>query len=214
MTSSNPKVATNSPSQRPPPVRSCVEMFTAESENIRFAIMHPTHAPAICATTYTTAVLVDVPPSMRSAIVTTGLKCAPETGPSARISATSPAPVAVEFSSSCKPVLPGDSRCAAIPEPTTIETRSAVPTASALAGRRSSRTRSSAATRRGLGRAVAAKRVLRFGRDCPELTGLHLDVAEDGVDLPRLAVGRVDPDLVLHRVATRDFFLGGTRETL
>ena len=25
----------------------------------------------------------------------------------------------------------------------------------------------------------------------------HLDVFEDGVDLPRLAVGRVDPDLVL-----------------
>ena len=36
-------------------------------------------------------------------MVTTGLKCAPEIGPSERISATSAAPVAVEFSSSCKP---------------------------------------------------------------------------------------------------------------
>ena len=44
-----------------------------------------------------------IPPRTRSARVTTGLKCAPETDPKARISATSPAPVAIEFSSSWRP---------------------------------------------------------------------------------------------------------------
>ncbi len=48
-------------------------------------------------------------------MVTTGLKCAPDTGPSARISATSPAPVAIEFSSSWSPTSCGESRCAADP---------------------------------------------------------------------------------------------------
>ena len=38
-----------------------------------------------------------------------------------------PAPVAVEFSSNSNPTLPGERRCAAMPEPTTIATRNAVP---------------------------------------------------------------------------------------
>ena len=78
-----------------------------------------------------------MPPKMRSASVTTGLKCAPDTGPNARMSATRPAPVAIEFSSSCRPTSFGDIRCAAMPEPTTIATRNAVPSASAVALRAS-----------------------------------------------------------------------------
>ena len=51
-----------------------------------------------------------MPPSSRSASVTTGLKWAPETEPNARISATSPPAVAIEFSSSCRPTSSGESR--------------------------------------------------------------------------------------------------------
>ena len=43
---------------------------------------------------------VSTPPRKRSARVTTGLKCAPETDPNARISAIRPNAVAVEFSRS------------------------------------------------------------------------------------------------------------------
>ena len=60
----------------------------------------------------------------RSTRVTTGLNAA-ETGCSARISATSTAPVARLFSSSCRPTSSGDSRLAAMPEPTTAATRNA-----------------------------------------------------------------------------------------
>ena len=144
--------------------------------------------------------------------MTTGLKCAPDTGPNARISATSPAPVAVEFSSSCRPMSLGESRCAAMPEPTTTATRNAVPTASALARRaRSCRTTVSSS-----GRPTPAPTrstcASASGSTRAQLPGGHLDVGEDGVDLPRLTVGGVDPDLVLHRVATRDLVLGRGRE--
>jgi hypothetical protein len=73
----------------------------------------------------------------RSVSVTAGLKWAPEMDPNVRISANSPAPVAVEFSNSSRPALPGDSRCAAIPDPTTIASSSAVPMASAVSSRAS-----------------------------------------------------------------------------
>ena len=63
--------------------------------------------------------------------VTTGLKCAPETGPNIRISTANPNTVAVLFSSSCNPVLPGDSCWAAIPDPTTTLTSRPVPMTSA-----------------------------------------------------------------------------------
>ena len=157
-----------------------------------------------------------VPPSRRSASVTTGLKCAPETGPNARISATSPAPVAIEFSSSCSPMSSGESRCAAMPEPTTIATSSAVPTASALARRRRGRApRASVSSSARPTRARCAQHIASAsGVDSAQLAGRHLDVGEHGVDLPRLAVGAVDPDLVLHREATRDLVLGRGGEAL
>ncbi len=89
-----------------------------------------------------------------------GLKCAPDTDPKARISATSAAPVAIEFSSNCRPVSPGDSRCAAIPEPTTTATSSAVPSASAVARRARSMFKArSAAASFGLRRIGTTERV-------------------------------------------------------
>src|SRR5688500_12134847 len=76
-----------------------------------------------------------MPPRMRSASVTTGLKWAPDTFPKARMSAISPKAVAIEFSSSCSPSSPGESRWAKIPEPTTMATSRPVPTASATTPR-------------------------------------------------------------------------------
>src|SRR6476469_9150135 len=70
-------------------------------------------------------------PDSQSAAVTTGLKCAPGTGPNIRINTANPNTVAVLFSSSCNPVLPGESCWAAIPDPTTTVTSRPVPTASA-----------------------------------------------------------------------------------
>src|SRR6266702_2485951 len=62
---------------------------------------------------------------------TTGLKCAPEMDPKARIEATSAAPVAMVFASRVSARLPPESRSAIIPEPTTAATRKAVPRNSA-----------------------------------------------------------------------------------
>ena len=76
-----------------------------------------------------------MPPSAASASETTGLKCAPDTGPNMRMTANSPAAVAAEFSSSSSPVSDGDSRCAAIPEPITIAARNALPMNSAASRR-------------------------------------------------------------------------------
>ena len=59
------------------------------------------------------------------------MKCAPETGPNTKISTANPNTVAVLFSSSCNPVSFGDSAAAAIPDPTTTVTSSAVPRPSA-----------------------------------------------------------------------------------
>jgi hypothetical protein len=47
-----------------------------------------------------------------------------------------------------------------------------------------------------------------------ELAGGHLRVGEHRVDLPGLPVGRVDPDLVLHGVATGDLVFSRRGEAL
>ena len=62
---------------------------------------------------------------------TAGLKCAPETGPSARIRTTRMAPVGMVLPSSARAMLPPASFSAMMPEPTTVATRSPVPSASA-----------------------------------------------------------------------------------
>ena len=53
-----------------------------------------------------------------------------------------------------------------------------------------------------------------LGIDGTELPAEHLDVFEDGVDLPRLTGGTVDPHLVLAGVATGHTLLGCGRQTL
>src|SRR5215469_6597644 len=67
--------------------------------------------------------------------VTAGLRCAPETGPNARIRAIRAAPVAIVLASSAMAALPPASRSAMIPEPTTAASRNAVPRNSAAARR-------------------------------------------------------------------------------
>jgi hypothetical protein len=67
--------------------------------------------------------------------LTIGLRCAPETEPTARMIATRATPVAIAFSRSASPVSDGLSVCAAIPDPTTAMSKSAVPTNSARSRR-------------------------------------------------------------------------------
>ena len=65
------------------------------------------------------------------------MKWPPETGPNIKMIAYSPAAVAAAFSSSSSPVWPGDSRCAAMPEPITTAVRNALPRNSAVSRRQS-----------------------------------------------------------------------------
>ena len=218
ITSSSPNVATTSPSQMPRRRAAWVE--TVDGRQVE----HEVGDDRARRTRRRSARRrrrrrrrSSMPPKRRSARVTTGLKWAPDTGPKARISATSPAPVAVEFSSSCRPTSSGDRRWAEMPEPTTMATRNAVPTSSAVAAPRRGRVDRSAQQQRagglpGAGR--AAHRPSAAGSTVRSSPGGHLDVGQHGVDLPRLAVGIVDPHLVLHRVATRDLVLGGGGQAL
>jgi hypothetical protein len=61
------------------------------------------------------------------------LKCAPETGPNVRIRATSAPPVAIVLARSATATFPPDRRSPMMPEPTTVASSIAVPTASAVA---------------------------------------------------------------------------------
>ena len=65
------------------------------------------------------------------AIVTAGLKWAPEIGPSARMIAMSPAPVASVFARSAMATFPPARRSPMMPDPTTVASKSAVPRPSA-----------------------------------------------------------------------------------
>ena len=75
------------------------------------------------------------PPNAASTKDTTGLKWPPDTGPNIKMIANSPAAVAAAFSSNSSPVSPGDSRCAAMPEPMTTAARNALPSSSASSRR-------------------------------------------------------------------------------
>src|SRR3954447_8106608 len=132
-----PRVATTSPSSRWAPVRSLVERSPSGTWYMRLASSAPATAPITCTTEYAATSAPDSPvrarrPSSQSTAETTGLKCAPDTGPNSRMSTVSPRNVAVEFSSSCRPTSPGERRSAAMPEPTTTVTSRPVPRSSAV----------------------------------------------------------------------------------
>jgi len=131
ITTTSPIVAIISENHKAPDDRSFVDQFTASSSNMMFAIIAPTQPPTICTIEYNANSLFVNPPNSRVTNETTGLKWAPETGPSAKIKAISPPVVAAAFSSNCKPASLGERRCAMMPEPTTTATKKAVPTPSA-----------------------------------------------------------------------------------
>src|SRR6201996_761266 len=112
-------------------------MVTAGSANIRLASTAPPMQPATWAGREAAASRQDKPPHAASAKETTGLKWPPETGPNIKMIANSPAAVAAAFSTSSSPVWPGESRCAAMPDPITRAARNALPRNSAVSRRHS-----------------------------------------------------------------------------
>ena len=118
-----------------------------------------------------------MPPSSRSASVTTGLKCAPDTEPNARISATSAAPVAMRVLEQLQAdvvrarALRGDARSRR-----RSRRGAPVPTASARRPAARGRGRSTQQQRAAdSGARRAAHRVV-VGLDGAQLAGGHLDV--------------------------------------
>ena len=196
-------MATTSDNQRLPPVRALVEMSIAGRSNMRLATMAPRHPPITCAITYTGQFAV-----AQSAEPTVG-----EAHHRVEVRAGDGAEREDQARRARQPSR-SSSRAVAIPRcsvtvvarryPIRPPRRRAGP-CPALRRRPCAQVRgsNSAAPRGRLGCRRATHRVLvRTGLDGSELPGRHLNIGEDGVDLPRLAVGRVDPDLVLHSEAT------------
>src|SRR5581483_5458373 len=154
--------------------------------NMMLASTAPRLPPNIWTAMYATSSLAPIPvparlPSAQSDSDTAGLKWAPDTGPKSRIRTARPNAVAVEFSSSCSPMSLGDSRAAAMPEPTTIATSRALPAHSA---------RSRRANLFRVPITVSAARRSRRGAK-------RLGVRENRVDLPLLGGRASYPHLVL-----------------
>ncbi len=125
-------------------------------------------------------------------MVTSGLKCAPDTAPNMRIRPTSAPAVANAFSNSCRPTSPGESRCAMIPDPITATTSSAVPRASAASRRARSRrsapvpvSGAAASASSGTGSSALMPRV-RSTRDTVDPLG---ELGDGAVERGRRAVG-------------------------
>lgn len=97
---------------------------------MRLAITAPAAPPPTWAITYPGTVPHERSPIAASAIVTAGLKWAPDTGPKVMMIMYRTPAVAAAFSSNCRP-MSSLNRSAMIPEPMTPMSRNAVPTNSA-----------------------------------------------------------------------------------
>ena len=144
------------------------------------------------------AVAFDMPPSSRSASVTTGLKCAPETLPSARISAIEPGAGRDGVLEQLQSDIVGGEPLRG--DPGADDDRDEERGADCL--------RTRAACEFAIHRVSSSATRTRARRAAAQVARLHLDIAQHRVDLPRFRVRAVDPHLVLHRVATRDFVFG------
>src|SRR5664280_165188 len=120
-------VATTSETQCVPEARCLVEIEIAAFQNITLARMAPPMHPTVWNGREAAASRHFSPPKAASTKDTTGLKWAPEIGPNIKMMANRPVAVAAAFSKSWSPALPGDSVCAAIPEPMTIVASKALP---------------------------------------------------------------------------------------
>jgi hypothetical protein len=83
----SPTVATTSERKWAGDARLCAEMLTAAFENMRLATTAPPMHPTTWTGRYATAARQLTPPKMASTNDTTGLKCAPDTGPNIKMMA-------------------------------------------------------------------------------------------------------------------------------
>ena len=102
-----------------PLARCLVEMETTAFENITLATIAPPAHPMTCDGQVGRSIL---PLEATERSVDEGdhrVEVSPEIGPNIKMMAKRPVAVAAAFSKSCKPTLPDDRFCAAMPEPTT-----------------------------------------------------------------------------------------------
>ena len=152
------------------------------------------------------------PPKTRSAKVTTGFRWAPDTGPTARMMTASAAAGGgrvlqeLEAGVARRQPLGGDPRANDGGDEETSAQELGEDSAAQVGFTASSSEPTTRARWRSTSRPARRNRA--------ELAGGHLHVGQHRVDLPRLAVRGVDPDLVLDGEAAGDLVLGGGGKSL